>query len=199
MKPRRPCSSSNGYVVANKQTHKAHRPLLLLALLLTLTAGCVANPPAVPVQGKPSSVPVVPNGPSGTMQASPSTENSSTLLPPPDSVTRDLHPSGPTVVRTWGGSAQTPPDRIELTHARSGRRLVGQARLLRQAAGQWIVQNSAGIQQALRVDAPSSSVSFEESGQRWRVRVLKQSEPVTRPGIATEGEPNLDLVLERLP
>lgn len=182
----------------SSKPNRAHPPFLL-ALLLSLTAGCVANPPAAPVQGKPSSVPAVPSEPRGTTQTSPSAETNSTPLPPPDSVTRDLHPSGATVVRTWGGSAGAPPDRIELTHARSGRRLIGQARLLRQAAGQWVVQNSTGVQQALRVDAPSSSVSFEESGQRWRVRVLKQSEPVVRPGIATEGEPNLDLVLERLP
>lgn len=171
-----------------------HRPLLL-ALLLSLTAGCVAHQPPAPVPGKPGG----PTLPSGTTQSGSSTGISSASLPPPDSVTRDLHPSGATVVRTWGGSAGAPPDRIELTHARSGRRLIGQARLLRQAAGQWVVQNSAGVQQALRVDAPSSSVSFEESGQRWRVRVLKQTEPVARPGIATEDEPNLELVLERLP
>lgn len=182
----------------SSKPNRALHPILL-ALLLSLTAGCVANPPASPAQGNPSSVPAVPSGPSGTTKTGPSADSSSPSLPPPDSVTRDLHPSGPTVVRTWGGSAGTPPDRIELTHARSGRRLIGQARLLRQAAGQWFVQNSAGVQQALRVDAPASSVSFEESGQRWRVRVLKQSEPVAKPGIATEDEPNLDLVLERLP
>lgn len=181
--------------MVNKQTRRAHRPLLL-GLLLGLTAGCVANPPTASVQGKPGSSPSATNA---NAPSSPSADSSSASLPPPDSVTRDLHPSGPTVVRTWGGSAGTPPDRIELRHARSGRQLVGQARLQRQAAGQWFVQNSAGIQQTLRVDAPSSSVSFEESGQRWRVRVLKQSEPVAKPGIATEDEPNLDLVLERLP
>ncbi|EGI78600.1 hypothetical protein [Hylemonella gracilis] len=189
--------------MVNKQLRLAHRSLLL-GLLLSLTAGCVANPPAASVQGKPGSSPSASTSAStsatnASAPSGPSADSSSASLPPPDSVTRDLHPSGPTVVRTWGGSAGTPPDRIELTHARSGRRLIGQARLLRQAAGQWVVQNSAGFQQALRVDAPTSSVSFEESGQRWRVRVLKQSEPVAKPGIATEDEPNLDLVLERLP
>ncbi|MFO6419737.1 hypothetical protein ACLBKS_06010 [Hylemonella sp. W303a] len=170
-----------------------HRPLLL-ALLLSLTAGCVANPPA-PVQGKPGE----PATPNAAAQSSPSTASSNSSLPPPDSVSRDLHPSGPTVVRTWGGSAQTPPDRIELTHARSGRRLVGQARLLRQGTGQWFIQTSAGEQLPVTGNVTPSTVIIEESGQRWRVRVLKQIEPVTKPGIATEDEPNLDLLLERLP
>ncbi|WP_155831806.1 hypothetical protein [Hylemonella gracilis] len=141
----------------------------------------------------------MPTGPSGTLQTSPSAETSSTSLPPPDSVTHDQHPSGPTVVRTWGGSADAPPDRIELTHARSGRRLIGQARLLRQSMGQWVIQNTAGEQLPVSGTVTPSTAIFEESGQRWRVRVLKQNEPVTRPGIATEDVPNLDLMLERLP
>lgn len=169
---------------------------LLLALLLSLTAGCVANPPAAPVPGKPGG----PAVPSGTTQMGPSAEtSSSTPLPPPDSMTRDLHPSGATVVRTWRSSADAPPDRIELTHARSGRRLVGQARLLRQSTGLWVIQTTAGEQLPVSGNVTPSTVIFEESGQRWRVRVLKQSEPVTQPGIATEDVPNLDLVLERLP
>jgi hypothetical protein len=178
----------------NDQLCRAHRPLLL-ALLLSLTAGCVANPPA-PVQGKPGGLVAAPSGPA---QNSPSAASSSATLPPPDSMTRDLHPSGATVVRTWRSSADAPPDRIELTHARSGRRLVGQARLLRQSTGLWVIQTTAGEQLPVSGNVTPSTVIFEESGQRWRVRVLKQSEPVTQPGIATEDVPNLDLVLERLP
>lgn len=179
--------------MANDQFLRARRSLLL-GLLLSLMAGCVANPPP-PVQGKPGGQ-VELNAPA---QSSPSAASSNPSLPPPASVTRDLHPSGPTVVRTWRSSAEAQPDRIELTHARSGRRLVGQARLLRQSTGQWIIQTTAGEQLPVSGNVTPSTVIFEESDQRWRVRVLKQNEPVIRPGIATEGEPNLDLMLERLP
>jgi hypothetical protein len=178
MKPRRPRASSKSYAVPDDQ-RRAHRPLLL-ALLFSVTAGCVVNPPS-PVQ----------SGQGGGQN--------SAAMPPPDTVTREFHPSGPTVVRTWRGSADAPPDRIELTHARSGRRLIGQARLLRQPGGPWFIETSTGDTLPLSGDAPSSTVTFEESAQRWRIRVLKQEEPVVTPGIATEGEPNLDLVLERQP
>lgn len=223
MKPRCLHASSNNCAVKN-DTRRA-RPLLHalpLALLLGLTAGCKVNAPsssAPSVQGEAggpgsamavastsvaisgtinASIGTKADGP-GDVQAAPPTSSSASASIPapasaPDKLVREFHPSGPTVVRTWNNSTDALPERIELTHARSGRRLVGQARLRRESPGRWFIETSAGEKISL---SPASIATFEESAERWRVQVLRQQEPVVQRGIATEGEPNLDLVLQR--
>ncbi len=119
--------------------------------------------------------------------------------PPLETVVRELHPAGPTVVRAWRSGADAPPYRIEIQRARSGRLLIGQARLLNEPEGHWFIVSSSGQKLPLPGDAQGSAVTFDASGQRWQVRVLKQDTPVMTPGIAVEGEATLDLLLERQP
>lgn len=145
-----------------------------LALLLTsLVAGCAAD-----AQGPAS------NAPGGTV-----------------TVTREFHPAGPTTLRIWRTGPEAQPHRVEILRARTGRLLVGQARLLRQSDGTWAVQTSSGAKLVLLTagQAGSRPAVFTEAQQAWSVRVLRQDIPAATPGIAVEGEPSLDLVLERQP
>ena len=103
------------------------------------------------------------------------------------------------MVRTWRSSADTQPYRIEIQRARSGRLLIGQARLLNGPGGRWFIVSASGQKLPLPGNAQATAVTFEESGQRWKVRVLKQGIPVVTPGIAVEDEASLDLLLERQP
>jgi hypothetical protein len=119
-------------------------------------------------------------------------------MPPLETVVRELHPAGPTVVRSWRSSADTPPYRIEIRGARSGRLLIGQMRLLNETGGYWFIVNPTGLKLPLPADADAAAVVFEDSGQRWQVRVLKRVTPSTTPGIAMEGEATLDLRLDRM-
>jgi hypothetical protein len=115
-------------------------------------------------------------------------------------VTRELHPAGPTTRTERTKDHETEPYKIELIQARSGTRLLGQARLLRLPGGAWVVETTDGKQQDLPSvgKAPSQRVSLPlENNLVWRVQLLHQYLPVIRPGIATEGEPALDLILER--
>lgn len=143
----------------------------MVMLLTSMTAGCAADNP----------------------------QPARTSTPPLETVVREMHPAGPTTVRTWRNSADTPPYRLELQRARSGRLLVGQARLLNVPGGQWFIVNATGLKLPLPAETPSATLAFEESGQRWLVRVLKRDMPVRTPGIAVEGEASLDLLLERQP
>ena len=143
----------------------------MVMLLASMTAGCAADNP----------------------------QPSRAVTPSLETVVRYMHPAGPTTVRTWRSSADAPPYRIELQRARSGRLLIGQARLLNVPGGQWFIVNATGLKLPLPAETPSAALAFEESGQRWLVRVLKRDTPIATPGIATEGEASLDLLLERQP
>lgn len=115
-------------------------------------------------------------------------------------VTRDLHPAGPTTRTEHTQNHETEPYKIELVRARSGTRLVGKTRLLRSSGGVWVVETPDGRQQALPSvrQTPTQSVSLAlENNVVWHVQLLRQYLPGIQPGIATEGEPALDLILER--
>lgn len=149
--------------------HRHHWPGMVV-LLASLTAGCAADHRR-PVKDS---------------------------MPPLETMVRELHPAGPTVVRSWRSSADTPPYRIEIRGARSGRLLIGQARLLYEPGGHWFIVNSTGLKLPLPADADAAAVVFEESGQRWQVHVLKRVTPSATTGVAMEDEPTLDLRLDRM-
>jgi hypothetical protein len=111
-------------------------------------------------------------------------------------VTRDLHPAGPTTRTERSKGNETEPFQIELERARSGTWLL---RLLRLPGGAWVVDAADGKRHALPSvgEVPAKSVSIPmENKLVWRVQLLRQYLPVIQPGIATESEPSLDLILE---
>lgn len=115
-------------------------------------------------------------------------------------VTRDLHPAGPTTRTEHTQNHETEPYKIELARARSGTRLVGKTRLLRSSGGIWVIETPDGRRQTLPSVSkiPAQSVSLPlENHVVWHVQLLRQYLPSVQPGVATEGEPALDLILER--
>jgi len=114
-------------------------------------------------------------------------------------VVREYHPSGPTTRREWRHAPGQPPYRIELEGVRSGRLVVGKARLWRQTDGRWTIESSVGQSitvHALGIGTKPPLPHFEESGVTWTVRVTGESRPTPQNGVASEDEPSLNLVLE---
>jgi len=114
-------------------------------------------------------------------------------------VVQERHPAGMTTRRESRHAPGQTPYRIELLGARSGRLVVGQVRLWRQADGRWTLESSNGERLTVREagqGTPPILPRFVEGGVTWTVRVTGESVPVPRNGIATEAEPSLDLVLE---
>lgn len=117
-----------------------------------------------------------------------------------ETVTRELHPAGPTTRREWRGSQSEQPYRIQYERIRSGHVLVGQARLILGKNGIWYVESSNKRRLKLlgRNGCKTKKLKkFTEEKQIWRVCVTRQEIPPTQQGVATEGEPSLDLVLVR--
>jgi hypothetical protein len=111
-----------------------------------------------------------------------------------ETVTRTLHPAGPSVRHEWRFTANGPVQRIQLERARAGQIVLGQARLVRNPYGNWaIVQGDGQVRPLSTSGAPQT---FSDSGNLWEVRVSAEEIPVQRPGIATEAEPALNLTLE---
>lgn len=111
-----------------------------------------------------------------------------------ETVTRTLHPAGPSVRHEWRLTATGPVQRIKLERARSGEWVLGQTRLMRDPNGVWAIVQADGQRRPL--DTSGVPQTFNDSGKNWRVRVSAEEVPVHRPGIATEAEPSLNLSLE---
>lgn len=114
-------------------------------------------------------------------------------------VVREYHPSGPTTRREWRHAPGQQPYRIELDGVRSGRLVVGKARLWRQADGRWTIESSTGQRTTLRAPKMGTApppLLFEEGGVMWTVHVTGESVPAPQSGVAQEEEPSLSLVLE---
>ena len=112
----------------------------------------------------------------------------------------DYHPSGPTVVREWRLGNEETPYKREIQGARSGRLLMGGARLMLGADQSWIIQLSSGSSVNLIEDSepiPKTVHCVLEGGYAWDIRVTKREVPTSMVGIATEGEMKLDLQLVR--
>ena len=120
--------------------------------------------------------------------------------PPLEAITRDMHPSGPTIRHEWKHSTNATPIRIEIEGARSGALLIGQVRLQHQPDGVWamVTTTPAGeITQTIALGTQHPT-RVKASGYRWKVEVLKETTVTPQPGIATEAEPSLDLRITRL-
>jgi hypothetical protein len=117
-----------------------------------------------------------------------------------ETVTQELHPAGPTTRREWRGSQTEQPYRIQYERIRSGHVLVGQARLIHDKNGIWYVESSNKKRLKLlgKKERKTKTLKrFTEQKQVWRICVTQQDIPVIQPGVATESEPSLDLVLVR--
>lgn len=117
-----------------------------------------------------------------------------------ETVTQELHPAGPTTRREWRGDQAEQPYRIQYDRIRSGQVLVGKARLIRGKNGAWYVESSN--KKRLKLLGKSESMTttlkqFTEKKLVWRICVTGQEVPQVQPGVATESEPALDLVLVR--
>jgi len=116
-----------------------------------------------------------------------------------ETVQREFHPAGPTTIREWRVNSVEQPYRIAFERIRSGHLLVGKARLQRQYNGTWFVVLSSGTRVRLlgsKETKTKTLVTFAEDKRIWKVRVTNQELPVDRPGIATEAEPSLDMIIE---
>ncbi|MDP1635874.1 MAG: hypothetical protein Q8L69_14485 [Gallionellaceae bacterium] len=117
-----------------------------------------------------------------------------------ETVTQELHPAGPTTRREWRSSQAEQPHRIQYERIRSGHVLVGKARLVRDKNGIWYVESSCNKRIQLlggNEEKTKTVKTFTEERQVWKVCVTRQDIPLTQPGVATESEPSLELVLVR--
>lgn len=117
-----------------------------------------------------------------------------------ETVTQELHPAGPSTRREWRGEQTEQPYRIQYERIRSGRVLVGQAKLIQGKNGVWYVESSNKKRLKLLGKSESKTTTlkqFTEKKQVWRICVTGQEVPQIQPGVATESEPALDLVLVR--
>jgi hypothetical protein len=150
------------------------RHLLSLVLLMTVAA-CAAMP------SPPKASPDDPGQVTGGIET----------------VQRILHPAGPTIRREWRQDQGSPVSRIQIANARSGQLLVGQTRLQRLPDGGWQITTGAGHVLRLATGSGAGSQAFAEGGRNWTLRVEKETLPILRPGVSTEGEPALDLLIEQ--
>ena len=117
-----------------------------------------------------------------------------------ETVTQELHPAGPTTRRELRSSQTEQPYRIQYERIRSGRVLVGFARLMHDKNGIWYVEpsNKKRLNLLGRDESKTKTLKkFTEEHQVWRVCVTRQETSQSQPGVATESEPSLDLVLVR--
>jgi hypothetical protein len=117
-----------------------------------------------------------------------------------ETVNQELSPAGPTKRHEWRLSADALPVRIAIDYLRAGSIVWGGARLVYGEKTGWVIVTSD--KQSVPLQLPGGKPSnphctFVEQGVRWHVSVVRQRFPVTRPGIATESEPALDLVIYR--
>ena len=115
-----------------------------------------------------------------------------------ETVTRELHPAGPTTRREWQSGQMEHPYKVQYERIRSGHVLVGKARLIRDQDGIWYVVLADNKRLMLLGRNEKKTVKFKtftEAKQVWRISVTQQEVPVTQRGVATESEPSLDLVL----
>jgi hypothetical protein len=117
-----------------------------------------------------------------------------------ETVTQTLHPAGPTTKREWRTDQAEQPYRIQYERIRSGQVLVGQAKLVQRKNGSWYVETS-GKKRLMLVGKSERKTrtlkTFTEEKHVWRICVINQEIPQVQPGVATESEPALDLVLVR--
>lgn len=113
-----------------------------------------------------------------------------------------LSPSGPILKKVWMGINTAQPIRIEYFRIPSGRPIVGRVRILLQPNGCWVVESSNGDAVPLLClkDRVGRKVVFvTDGGQRWEITAVSVHEvPSEQPGIATEAEPSIDLVINSM-
>lgn len=117
-----------------------------------------------------------------------------------ETVTQELHPAGPTTRREWRGDQAEQPYRIQYERIRSGQILVGQAKVVQRKNGSWYVETSSKKRVKLlgKSELKTRTLKkFTEKKQVWQICVTNQEIPQIQPGVATESEPALDLVLIR--
>lgn len=113
---------------------------------------------------------------------------------------RQFSPSGPRVTRQWRQADDAIPYKIEIDGAAAGRVLFGGMYLQRDAQGDWQAIGPNGNSTLLLKSTelvPKAVDGLNEMGYRWRMTVTAKHIPVTRPGIATEDEPRLNVRLTR--
>jgi hypothetical protein len=124
-----------------------------------------------------------------------------TVSEPIETVSRELHPAGPTIRKEWRHTAAASPYRIEFEGARSGQLLWEQTRLQRLPDGQWVVafnRPASPPRAPVPLDARHPT-RLKVGNARWTIEILKESPIAPQAGIATEAEPSIDLRLTREP
>lgn len=120
-------------------------------------------------------------------------------------------PGGQTRVEQWVVKGETEPQVVRAQRYVSGMSLVRGIRLVFPAAEREWMLSLNGLLMPLRslpegqgpvpLLAPGTPVlhrySFDHDGRRWQLAILSRQDPTPLPGIATEQEHSLDLVLWR--
>ncbi len=114
-----------------------------------------------------------------------------------ETVERTMHPAGPTVRTEWRAQALAPVSRIRMVNARSGQVLLGQTRLQRVGDGGWQISTGNAAPWRLNTQKSASPQTFVDGGQTWTLSVEQAHVPRVQPGLSTETEPALDLLLQR--
>lgn len=117
-----------------------------------------------------------------------------------ETISKEISPAGPTTRRDWFKSNELLPTKIQYEYLRTGALIVGGARVFYVDGSGWKIITSdkreinLNISDLKHVRAGSS---FIEGHVRWYARVVGQHIPVEQPGLPTESEPALDLIIYR--
>ena len=106
------------------------------------------------------------------------------------------HPAGPVIRKIWTDLISDLPFKIEIHNLRSGGFLLNGTKLVQEnATGSWYLENENSKVQLLIKGQSKKKVIWLVDGCKWEVNVIFEHLPKPISGIATEDEPNLDLLL----
>lgn len=125
--------------------------------------------------------------------------------PPEVGVLEELvqfRPSGRAVIRRWRDPLTREVLKIEMLGVVSGEPVFAGARLLRNHLGEWRLRFDDGsaclvYRKEENLDKPITCT--DHRGHKWLIEVRGVSEPVAIPGVATEEEPKLTILLQHQP
>lgn len=113
-----------------------------------------------------------------------------------------LSPSGPIYKKEWFDTKTSQLIRMEYLRVTPGRTIVGRVRILLEPNGCWKVEGSQGDVETLLCLKDSvlrKPVYVTDGNHRWEVKAIRINEvPLEKPGVATESEPSIDLLINRI-
>lgn len=111
-----------------------------------------------------------------------------------------LSPVGPTTITEWVRESDGKLLKILIKGARSGDRIRGGARIIRESNGRWVFINRKEEECDIFNGEQSLSknpICADNDGVMWEIKVIDFVVPRNNAGFAEEEEPTLDLCLVR--